>query len=286
MTVARPLDLDAVQAFVLIADLRSFTRAAEALETTQAAVSLKLKRLEERLGHRLVERTPRLVRLSAPGAAFLDAARDLLAAHERAVGELHVAPHRLLLGISDQVGGPELPRVLARLGGYDPALVLEIRIAASRDLMTAFDNGELDAAILRQQDGRRDGETLTTDRMGWFAGPAWQPRPGAPLPLIALAESCGVRTAATRALDAAGVAWMEAFIGGGVTAVGAAVLAGLGVAPLAHRVAPAGAVDVSTQLGLPSLPPTEVLLYSKTSDPHARGALRTLAASFRQEGRR
>src|ERR671938_486940 len=45
----RPLDLDAVQAFVRIAELDSFTRAAEAMRTTQAAVSLKLKRLEERL---------------------------------------------------------------------------------------------------------------------------------------------------------------------------------------------------------------------------------------------
>jgi DNA-binding transcriptional LysR family regulator len=56
-----PLDLDAVRAFVRIADLGSFTRAAESMRTTQAAVSLKLKRLEERLGCRLVERTPRSV---------------------------------------------------------------------------------------------------------------------------------------------------------------------------------------------------------------------------------
>jgi DNA-binding MarR family transcriptional regulator len=66
------LDLDAVLAFIRIAELESFTRAAEAMQTTQAAVSLKLKRLEERLGCRLVERTPRHVQLSARGAAFLD----------------------------------------------------------------------------------------------------------------------------------------------------------------------------------------------------------------------
>ena len=49
-----PLDLDAVRAFVRIVELESFTRAAEAMRTTQAAVSLKLKRLERRLGRRLV----------------------------------------------------------------------------------------------------------------------------------------------------------------------------------------------------------------------------------------
>jgi hypothetical protein len=71
----RTLDLDAVQAFVLAADLQSFTRAAEALDSTQSAISLKLKKLEQRLGRRLLERTPRLVRLSAEGQQFLPAAR-------------------------------------------------------------------------------------------------------------------------------------------------------------------------------------------------------------------
>lgn len=66
----RALDLEAVRAFIRIAELGSFTRAAEALQTTQAAVSLRLKRLEDRLGFRLVERTPRSVELSAQGATF------------------------------------------------------------------------------------------------------------------------------------------------------------------------------------------------------------------------
>ena len=77
------LDIDAVRAFVLVAELQSFTRTAQATGTTQSAVSLKLKRLEARLAARLVERTPRLVRLTAEGAAFLDRARELLAVHDR-----------------------------------------------------------------------------------------------------------------------------------------------------------------------------------------------------------
>ena len=53
------LDVDAVQAFVSIAEFRSFTKAADALGTTQGAISVRLKRLEDRLGHKLIERTPR-----------------------------------------------------------------------------------------------------------------------------------------------------------------------------------------------------------------------------------
>ncbi|TXN63489.1 LysR family transcriptional regulator, partial [Methylobacterium sp. WL6] len=79
--MTRPLDIESVQAFVLTVDLASFTRAAAALETSQAGISLRLKRLEDRLGCRLVDRTPRSVRASARGERFLPAARDLLAAH-------------------------------------------------------------------------------------------------------------------------------------------------------------------------------------------------------------
>ena len=80
------LDVEAVQAFVLAADLKSFTRAAEVLDTTQSAVSLKIKRLEAGLGRRLLERTPRQVQLSPDGSAFLGAARSLIAAHQDALG--------------------------------------------------------------------------------------------------------------------------------------------------------------------------------------------------------
>src|SRR5262245_55033524 len=99
------LDLDAVRAFVLIADLASFTRAAAALDTTQSAVSLKLKRLEQKIGRRLLERTPRRVRLSGEGMSFLPAARDLVSAHERAIGRLTGEQRRITVGISDHVAG-------------------------------------------------------------------------------------------------------------------------------------------------------------------------------------
>ena len=118
----RPLDLDAVRAFVLIAELGGFTRAAEAMRTTQAAVSLKLQRLEARLGCRLLERTPRYVQLSTRGAAFLEHARELLEVHDRALSLVAGTRQRLTIGISDHVAGPELPALIARMNAQDPQL--------------------------------------------------------------------------------------------------------------------------------------------------------------------
>src|ERR1700749_3406585 len=111
----RTLDVEAVQAFVLTADFKSFPRAAEALDTTQSAVSLKIKRLEDQLGRRLLERTPRQVRLSADGSIFVGAPRPLVAAHQGAVASFGVEQRRLVIGISHHIVGAELPRLLKRM---------------------------------------------------------------------------------------------------------------------------------------------------------------------------
>ena len=277
----RPLDLDAVHAFVRIAELGSFTLAADAMRTTQAAVSLKLKRLEDRLGCRLIERTPRYVQLSARGAAFLDHARELLAVHDRALALFAGARQRLTIGISDHVAGPELPVLIARMNAQDPRLVIEIRIGSSADLLQSFDRRELDTVIVRLHAGRSDGDVLTEEDFGWFAAPGWQHRVGEPLPLATMAEPCGVRALAGQLLDAAGVPWTEIFVGGGVAAVAAAVMAGLGVAALAPRMVPFGAVDVGPKLGLPDLPRLPVLLHTRVKTGRARDALDALSAAFK-----
>lgn len=279
--IERSLDLDAVEAFIRIAELGSFTRAAEAMGTAQAAVSLKLKRLEDRLGCRLIERTPRHVQLSARGAAFLEHARELLAVHDRALATFAQARQRLTIGISDHVAGPELPALIARMNAQDPQLLIDIRIASSGDLLQRFDRRELDTVIVRMHVGRNDGELLAQEKFGWFAASGWQHRAGEPLPLATLAEPCGVRAMAGQTLDAVGLPWTEIFVGGGVAAVVAAVMAGLGVAALAPRMLPLGAVDVGARLGLPELPRLPVLLHTRVRDGRPRDALAALSAAFR-----
>jgi DNA-binding transcriptional LysR family regulator len=279
----KALDLEAVQAFVLVADLKSFTRAAEAMGSTQSAVSLKVKRLESGLGRRLIERTPRLVRLSAEGNAFLGAARSLVAAHETAIAAFAPAPQRrLIVGISHHIVGAELPLLLKRMNASDPSLVMEVRIAASRDVIVDFDNGVLDAAIVLRHDRKgRGGELLFEEPFAWIAAPDFTRRSGEALRIATQAEPCSVRAMAVKALDESKIPWTEVFVGGGIATIGAAISAGLAVAALARRVAPPGTIDAGSRLGLPRLPAREVMLYSTASDRQARAALRMLAAAFK-----
>jgi DNA-binding transcriptional LysR family regulator len=278
----KALDLDAVKAFVFIADLQSFTRAAEILDTTQSALSLKLRRLEDQLGRRLLERTPRQVRLSAEGAVFLDAARSLVGAHERAVASFQAERRRLTIGISQMIVGSELPALLRRMNEHDPHLLIELRVAGSREVMQAYEEGTLDAALVVQADNRRNhGETIFTEQFAWIGVPHWEQRPGQPLPLSTQGESCSIRAAAVRALDQAGIAWSEVFIGKGAAVVGAAAAAGLAIAVLARRTAPSGTVDIGPILSLPPLPCQDVVLYTALNDRRSRNAMQTLVAAFK-----
>jgi DNA-binding transcriptional LysR family regulator len=275
------LDLTDVTVFLTIADLGSFTRAAEALGTTQPIISTRLKKLEATLGRRLVERHPRLVRLSAAGEQFLPSARDLIAAHERALQKPVSAPVRLRLGISEHVAGRDLPEMLGRIAAVSPQVQLEVRLGLSAELLVAFDAGELGAVVVRSDAARREGEFLRNDAFGWFAAPGWHWQGGTPLPLITLSQACNIRAVAAKALDEAGIASTDAFLGGGINAVTAAVSAGLGVSPLARRIAPLGALEVGPALGLPALPVSRVMLHAQGQDPALHPVLRTLAAYFR-----
>jgi DNA-binding transcriptional LysR family regulator len=275
------LDIDAVAAFLGAAELSSFTRAAQALGTTQSLVSVRIKRLEEALGRLLLQRHPRLVRLTAEGERFLPAARELLAAHQRAREAFSEERERIALGISEQAVGADAPAVLARLAAHDPRWLINLRIEASAALEEAFEQGRLDLVVLRRLGPGRTGEVLRRDAFGWFASPGLVRREGEPLPVVNLMAECALRRHGAQALDEAGIAWREALIGGGMAAVLAAVQGGLGVSPLAARIAPIGAVDVGPAWGLPPLEPSDVVLRSNVSTPRGNAFARELAAAFR-----
>lgn len=273
------LDLSAVEAFVLVADLRSFTRAADALGMTQAGISVKLQRLEALLGRRLLNRTPRQVRLSVDGDAFLPHAHAMLAAQNCALYPSDTPVRRLSLGISDYVAGPELPVILAKVKAYDPRLAIQVRVGPSAQLIKIFERGDVDVIVIRRQRHRHDDETLFEDSYGWFG--ALSTEPVVPLPLVTVDDDCGVRATAVRLLAASKVEWIDTFIGGGVAATLSAVAGGIGVAPLPYRLAGVGLIDVGEMLGLPPLPNAEVAMQAHSVDMQTRSTLRVLAAAFR-----
>lgn len=223
------------------------------------------------------------MRLSADGLGFVDAARELVSSHDRATAAFDIEERKLVVGISHELIGSELPSLLRRINIQDPSLQLEMRVGSSRDLMPLYEHGELDAAwVLRPDDRRKQGKAVYAEPFSWFSATGSLPVRREPLPLATQGKACRIRSAATRALDDAGIAWEEVFVGRGAAILGAAAAAGLAVAVLATRTAPSGTMDVSRLFSLPSIPAQEVMLYCSLHDRRSRDAMRIMALAFQQ----
>jgi DNA-binding transcriptional LysR family regulator len=82
------IDFDGIQAFVAIAELGGFSKAAEHLHVTQTALTRRVQKLESYLGLRLLDRTTRYVEVTAVGREFLPQAKAIVSEMTLAVGRL------------------------------------------------------------------------------------------------------------------------------------------------------------------------------------------------------
>ena len=269
------LDLQSVRLFVLAAEYGSLTRVAEATGTVQPVVSQRIKALETRLGRKLLDRSPRLVKLTDAGASFIHHARTLLAAHDAALMDDDAEGPTIT---SDHVLGTSLPEMLRSLRLGLPARTrINVRLGLSHEMRDLYYGREVDLAVVRRDGGAGDGETLGEDGLGWY-GEAPDLSRGEALPLVLLPPPCGVRATAIAALEAAHLPWREAFTGGSCLALVSAVNAGAGVAPLG-RLTARGLRPVPNRDALPKLPCSRIVMLARTPDAHHSSAARALAAS-------
>jgi DNA-binding transcriptional LysR family regulator len=125
--------IDAMQAFVAVADLRGFAPAARKLGLSPSGVTRLIAALEERLGVRLLQRTTRSVTLTDVGARYLARARRILAdveeAESSAEGERTKPGGRLVVSAPNGFGRLHVsPVVSAYLERY-PEVSVDLRLS-------------------------------------------------------------------------------------------------------------------------------------------------------------
>ncbi len=129
------MDINALRAFVEVAQQRSFSEAAEALHLTQPAVSKRVAQLETELGTRLFDRIGRSVSPTAIGSALLPRAQRMLrdvGEFKRVVAELAGdVSGQLTMGTSHHIGLHRLPDPLRRFTEGYPASESMKRISSS-----------------------------------------------------------------------------------------------------------------------------------------------------------
>jgi DNA-binding transcriptional LysR family regulator len=219
-TMSAPLDLDQLQTFIAIVDSGSFTKAADRVYKTQSAVSMQMRRLEERIGKQLFIKDGRGNRLT----------------------------------VEDRY----MPEIIGRFAKTHPNVELYIVCEPSVDLAERMHKGELDIALVTHNPRERMSDVVRTEPLCWVGSANHPIRDDAPVPLAVGRRDCQWRQLACSALDAVGREHQILFTSWSCTVVAAAVLAGMAVSVMPESALRTGMKVLSQADGFPALPPVQI----------------------------
>jgi DNA-binding transcriptional LysR family regulator len=267
------LDPDLLRAFVLIADGTSFTAAAGRLGRTQSAISMQVKRLEDALGHKVLNRgRGGTVELTPHGRYLLTRARQILSLNDEVMATFR-APEiagQVRLGTPDDYALSYLPPILKRFAETHPAVQVDVMCSPSEVLMRGIKAEELDLTLVSEghQPPGWSAVPLWRAPLVWVTSTRFSPHRQDPLPLaladreryVAAGLDCEWASAAMRALDKAGRRYRVAYTSASQIGTHAPVIAGLAVTVSTLSWLPEGLRPVRPDEGLPPLPEFGILM--------------------------
>ena len=145
------MDVRLLKAFVTVASLHNFTKAAEQLGYAQSTITSQIQLLEKELGVRLFDRLGKKVSLTPEGEHFLTDARQLLFSWEKAKGSLSHSnsPHGILtIGVNESVCSVKLPKLLEEYRRQFPEVEFHIKIGSTDELELWLNENQIDVAVL------------------------------------------------------------------------------------------------------------------------------------------
>lgn len=146
------MDRTALQTFKTVAELASFSRAADHLHLTQPAVSKRVRALEQSLGMPLLDRIGHTILLTEAGRAFLPRAKQILLAMEDSLRELSnlssQVAGQLSLATSHHIGLHRLPSVLRTYTQRYPEVELDLHFMDSETACHQVIKGQIELAIV------------------------------------------------------------------------------------------------------------------------------------------
>lgn len=275
-------DLDILRSFVAGVELGGFARAAERLGRSTSAVSAQLKKLEDEVGTPVLKKAGRNLVLTTAGETLLVYAKRLLELNDEAASAVRGVELEgsVRIGLQEDFGECLLAKMLGNFARTHPRVRVEAHVVRNAELLQLVSQGRLDLALAWDYDKNRiSGEFLGEVPMCWIesaTGNAPDEQPGA-LPLVLFDTPCMMRSAATEALDQAGIPWRIAFTSVSLSGVWAAVSAGLGVT-VRTRVGLPDYLRVRTDL--PSLPALNLVLHH--ADTESSDTVEKLSSIIRE----
>jgi DNA-binding transcriptional LysR family regulator len=265
------IDVDQLRTFIAISETGSFTKAAEVVNKTQSAVSMQMKRLEERLERPIFARDGRASKLTEDGARLLDYARRIVKLNVETLaafsdGELS---GRVRLGVPDDYADRYLPEIMARFSRAYPGVELSVICLPSVDLLECIDANEIDLAIITNCESKRASETFRRERLLWVTSNRHPTHMEEKVPLALGRPTCSWRRMAMEQLEAAKRPFRSLYTSSSAGAVAAAVLAGLAVSVLPESGLRPGMRVLTAAEGFPELPTCRIGLVRNAHETSA-----------------
>ena len=267
------LDLDLLRTFVAVADLNTFAAAAGAVSRTQSAVSQQMQRFEQLVGKELFVRHGRNKLLTEHGIQLLGYARKILRFNDEACMSLMYSDLQgaLSIGASDESADTILPFLLNRISSVYPRLALDIRVKRNPFMVDMLRRQDVDLIVTTFSAPEQfERFVLRTSPTLWYCSADFVLPSKEPVPLVLLDEPSPYRDMIIHHLDEAGVAWRIAYVASTLSAVRAAVKAGLGVTARPVEMMSPELRVLGKSDGLPELPDTA---YSLCRNPQGENEL-------------
>ena len=232
--MASPLDLDQLQTFITISDTGSFTRAADEVHRTQSAVSMQMRRLEERLGKPLFEKDGRSNKLTEEGEKLLTYARRMLRLNRETLAAFddQALEGTVRIGTPDDYADRFLPEIMARFVRSNPRVELTVICEPTPGLLEHLKRGNLDLAIVTHNDARGQSEVVRREPLLWVSSANHATHEQAVLPMAFGRPTCIWRRSACEVLDNMDRDYRILFTSWSATVITAAVLSGLAISVL------------------------------------------------------
>ncbi|WP_290918736.1 LysR family transcriptional regulator [Halodesulfovibrio sp.] len=256
------LEIDLLQCFLAVAQNEGFTKAGDKIGLTQSGVSIKIKRLEERLDTKLFERTSKSLALTPEGELLKGYAQRIINLHNEALQRLVVpsASGNLRVGIEDYFVPNMLSSLLNQFRQHHPNIHLEITMGSGRDLIPMYHEGLLDLVVTGDSSLTPSKHTLLKAPLVWIFGQNYELPDTQCIPLAVFSAPCCFRKQSTEALDSAEREWEVKFTGNSVVSIQAAVEAGLGISALPAWALTPNIRKAPESYGLPELPMHKLIL--------------------------
>ncbi|MBX3570243.1 MAG: LysR family transcriptional regulator [Rhizobiaceae bacterium] len=274
--MSAPLDLDQLQTFIMIADTGSFTKAADEVHRTQSAVSMQMRRLEERIGKPLFEKDGRVNRLTEEGERLLSYARRLLHLNRETLAAFDDArlEGTIRIGTPDDYADRFLPEIMARFARTNPKVELTVVCEPTPGLVEHIKRGNLDLALVTHNDARGMSEVVRREPLLWVTSANHATQDQEILPMAFGRPTCVWRRAACDVLDGMGREYRVLFNSFSATVITAAVLSGLAMSVLPECALRPGMRVLSEADGFGALPDCKIgIMRGHTTRPDLVDAL-------------